>query len=80
MKKWVKFCEARNMRLVRFSCDVSTRWNSKYKLLCQSDEYKELLCDFIRYNGSSIILHPTQWNMCTKIYQLLKIFNDATNI
>ena len=33
----------------------------------------------MRYNVSSIILHPTQWNMCTKICQLLKVFNDATN-
>ena len=32
----------------------------------------------MHYNVSSIILHPTQWNMCTKIYQLLKVFNDAT--
>ena len=67
------------MRGVRFSRDVPTRWNSTYKSLCQSDEYKELLCDFMRYNVSSIILHSIQWNMCTKIYQLLKVFNDATN-
>ena len=67
------------MRSVRFSRDVPTRWNSTYKLLCQSDEYKELLCDFIRYNISSIILHPNQLNICTKIYQLFKVFNDATN-
>ena len=33
----------------------------------------------MRYSVSSIILHPAQWNMCTKIYQLLKVFNDATN-
>ena len=38
-----------------------------------------MLCDFIRYNISSIILHPSQWNMCTKICQLLKVFNDAIN-
>ena len=61
------------------SCDVLTRWNSTYKLLCQSDEYKELLCDFMRYNVSSSILHHTQRNMCTKICQLLKAFNDTNN-
>ena len=79
MKKWMKFCESCNMRHVRFVHDVPTHWNSTYKLLYQSDEYKDLLCDFMGYNVSSIILHPTQWNMCTKICQLLKVFNDATN-
>ena len=60
MKKWVKFYESCNMRSIRFSRDVSTHWNSTYKLLCQSDECKELLYDFMRYNVSYIILHPTQ--------------------
>ena len=78
MKKWVKFCESYNMRGIRFSRDIPTHQNSTYKLLCQSDEYKELLCDFMRYNVSLIILHPTQWNICIKICQLLKVFNDAT--
>ena len=59
-EKWVKFFESRNMHGVRFSYDVPTRWNSTYKLLCQYDEYKKLLCDFMRYNVSLIILHPTQ--------------------
>ena len=79
MKKWVKFYESRNMRPVRFSRDVPTRWNSTYKLLCQSNEYKDLLYDFMRYNVTLIILHHTQWNMCVKICQLVKMFNDATN-
>ena len=47
MKKWVKFYESRNMRGIRFSRDVPTRWNSTYKLLCQSDEYK--ICYVILY-------------------------------
>ena len=47
------------MRPVRFARDVSTSWNFMYKLLCQYDEYKELLCDFMRYNVSLNILHPT---------------------
>ena len=46
------------MQPIRFACDVPTRWNSTYKLLCQSNEYKELLCDCIFYNVSSIIFHP----------------------
>ena len=44
---------------VRFSLDVLTRWNFTYKLLSQSNEYKELLYDFMHYNINSIILHPT---------------------
>ena len=60
MKKCVSFCEGRNMRLVRFVHDVLTYWNFTYKLLCQSDEYKVLLCDFMYYNVNSIILYPQQ--------------------
>ena len=71
MKKLVKFCESRNMHGVRFSHDVLICWNSTYKLLCQSDEFKNLFCDFMRYNVTSIILHFSQWNMHTKIYQYL---------
>ena len=41
---------------------------------------KKLLCDFMRYNISSIILYPTQWKVLIKICQLLKVFNDTTNI
>ena len=37
--------------------------------------YHVILC----VNDSSIILHPQLWHMCTKIYQLLKVFNDTTN-
>ena len=33
----------------------------------------------MRYNVSSIILHPQQWHMYTKICQSLKVFNDAIN-
>ena len=43
---------------VRFARDVSTCWNSTYKLICQSDEYKELLCDFMSYIVNFIIFHP----------------------
>ena len=67
------------MRSLKFSSDILTRWNSTYKLLCQSNEYKELLCDFMRYDISSIVLHHTQQNICTKICQLLKVFKNAIN-
>ena len=78
MKKWVKFCESRNMRPVRFSHNVPTHWNSTYKLFCQFDEYKEMLCILcvIMLVILFCILHN---GMCTKIYQLLKVFTDASN-
>ena len=74
IKKWVSFCQGHNIQSIKFARDVPTRWSSTYKLLCQSDEYKELLYDFMRYNVSSTILYPQQWHMCTKIYQLLNFF------
>ena len=45
----------------------------------QNNEYKELLCDFMRYNISFIIFYLQQWYMCTKICQLWKVFNNVTN-
>ena len=78
-EKWISFCQSRNMWLVRFARNVPTHWNSTYKLFCQSDKYKYLLCDFMRYNVSYILLHLIQWYMYSKIYQLLKVFNDVTN-
>ena len=65
-EKWISFCQCRNMRRVRFERDVLIHWNFTYKILCQSDEYKVLLCNFMRYNISSIILHLMQWHMCSK--------------
>ena len=59
-KKWVYFCQDRNIRLIRFARDIQTCWNFTYKLLYQSDEYKVLLCDFMRYNISFIIFHSQQ--------------------
>ena len=31
------------------------------------------------YCVSYIIFHPQQWHICTKIYQFLKVFKDASN-
>ena len=80
MKSWVKYCLSVGKTPIRFSRDVPTRWNSTYKLLKQSEEYKKLLCDFMQYNVSNIIIYPSYWDVCTKICELLKVFNDATNV
>ncbi|KZV34884.1 hypothetical protein F511_00786, partial [Dorcoceras hygrometricum] len=43
MKQWGRFCKANGMRAKRFARDVPTRWNSTYKLLLSTFEYKELI-------------------------------------
>ena len=68
-----------NMRPKKFSQDITTRWNSTYKLLSESVEYKELLVSFITYNVPSISIQLKHWYVCIKILQLLRVFNDATN-
>ncbi|KZV51484.1 hypothetical protein F511_06952 [Dorcoceras hygrometricum] len=47
MKQWDKFCKLNGMRAKRFARDVPTRWNSTYKLLLFTFEYKDLLCGFL---------------------------------
>ncbi|KAL5856117.1 hypothetical protein ACOSQ4_005919 [Xanthoceras sorbifolium] len=79
MKRWTRFCISHRKHPIRFSCDVPTRWKSTYKLLCESYEYRELLIRFMQYNISSINLYPQHWDVCIKICELLKLFNDATN-
>ncbi|KZV13529.1 zinc finger BED domain-containing protein RICESLEEPER 2-like, partial [Dorcoceras hygrometricum] len=65
----------------RFARDVPTRWNSTYKLLLSTFEYKELLCGFFGQvvQSSSLYLFSNQWNICTTICEILKVFSDATD-
>ena len=62
----------------KFSRDITTRWNSTYKLLSESVEYRDLLVSFITYNVPSISLQLNHWDVCIKILELLRVFNDAT--
>jgi len=66
------------MRPKRFPRNVLTCWNSTYKLLNDSNNYKELLCDFIANNINDINLYPQYWDVCKSILDTLKVFNDAT--
>ena len=79
MKQWAKFCKSNRMHPIRFSRDVPHRWNSTYKLLSESYAYKDLLVTFMQYNCSEIVLFPQHWDVCTKICELLKVFNDSTH-
>ncbi|KZV31018.1 hypothetical protein F511_18122 [Dorcoceras hygrometricum] len=81
MKQWGRFCKANGMRAKRFARDVPTRWNSTYKLLLSIFQYKELLCGFFGQvvQSSSLYLFSNQWNICTTICEILKVFSDATD-
>ncbi|KZV15909.1 hypothetical protein F511_14548 [Dorcoceras hygrometricum] len=72
MKQWGRFCKANGMRAKRFARDVPTRWNSTYKLLLSTFEYKELLCGFFGQvvQSSSLYLFSNQWNICTIICEI----------
>ena len=77
-KQWLKYCISNNMHPKKFSRDITTRWNSTYKLLCESVEYKEILVSFITYYVPSISLQLNHWDVCIKILELLRVLNDAT--
>ncbi|KZV58348.1 hypothetical protein F511_32325, partial [Dorcoceras hygrometricum] len=81
MKQWGKFCKLNGMRAKRFARDVPTCWNSTYKLLLSTFDYKDLLCGFFGevVQSSNIYLYANQWNICTTICEILKVFNDATD-
>ncbi|KZV31820.1 hypothetical protein F511_25933, partial [Dorcoceras hygrometricum] len=73
-KQWAKFCKLNGMRAKRFARDVPTRWNSTYKLLLSTFEYKDLLCRFFGQvvQSSNIYLYANQWNICTTICEQKK--------
>ncbi|KAL5840248.1 hypothetical protein ACOSQ4_012856 [Xanthoceras sorbifolium] len=79
MKQWARYCKANGKHPIRFSRDVPTRWNSTYKLLCESYEYRKLLVRFMQHNVNTINLYEHHWDVCTKICMFLKVFHDATH-
>lgn len=78
-KAWAHFCTSNGQTPKRFSKDVPTRWNSTFKLLNQSFEYKDLLCSFAANYIPQYPIFPTMWNVCSSILNILRIFNDATH-
>lgn len=77
-RTWLKYCENNNVHPKRFSKDVGHRWNSTYVLLCQSLEYQNLLCSFATEYIPSSNLLPQIWDLCAKVMEIFKNFNDAT--
>ncbi|KAK3222925.1 hypothetical protein Dsin_009950 [Dipteronia sinensis] len=72
-KQWLTFCSQNSRRPIKFSRDISTRWNSAYKLLSESVEYKELLVSFITYNVPSSSLQLKHWDDHKKVFPILAI-------
>ena len=79
-REWCNFCKQNGARPKKFGRDVPTRWNSTYFLLNESFAYKDLLCSFIAHYQYDVELYPSHWEVCSKILDILKVFNDATNI
>ena len=67
-------------KLKRFPRDVPNRWNSTYELLEASNRYNVLLCNFFTTYYSDFELHPSNWVVCEKLLDILKVFKDATCI
>lgn len=77
-KKWRQYCRENDMHPKRFSKDVPTRWNSTYDLLNDSYKYRHALCNFFTQEQVNCCLFPNQWDSCSSLMALLKIFKEAT--
>ncbi|KZV33875.1 hypothetical protein F511_17799 [Dorcoceras hygrometricum] len=71
MKQCGKFCKINGMRPKRYARDVPTRWNSTYKLLLSTFEYKDLLCAFLDKLFNRLIYIYIQTN---GIFERLHVF------
>ena len=78
MREWGRFCKQNGKKPKKFPRDVPHRWNSTYELLNQSFSYKELLCTFFANYVPQSNLYPQEWDICKRILDLLKVFNNAT--
>ena len=58
--------------------DVFTRWNSAYKTIYESYEYKELLSAFANQYIDAAPLFLKIWINARDVIEVFKVFNDAT--
>lgn len=83
LKRWKRFCRENHLTYKKFTLDVSTRWNSTYKMLHGSYEFKEHLCAFFTSISNEVNLnfyiYPQLWDTCSSLCALLAVFNNATN-
>ena len=48
-------------------------------MIAKSYDYRDLLVTFMQYHVSRINFYPSHWDVCKKVCDLLKVFNNATN-
>lgn len=75
--KWVLFCKDHNLEPKKILLDKPNRWNSTYKMLNDSFEYRETLCSFFEQQQCGIVLSPSQWDHSTYLRALLKVFKGV---
>lgn len=63
-----------------FSLDTPTRWNSTYKLLCETAPYHEVITILYNSNQSSdtSVITPQHWEIASNICAILQSFDSAT--
>lgn len=77
--KWGKFCKENALHPKIFVVDLGTgRWDSTYKMLSGSYEYRHILCSFFSEEPQlGIDLSPDQWDACSDLCKVLKTCKDA---
>ena len=76
--QWHQFCRSNNIRPKNFPRDVSTRWNSTYKMIFDSYQYRELLSAFATQNIEGSNVFGDVWVVARDIIEVFKVFHDAT--
>lgn len=77
-REWKAFCRANRVRPRKFPKDVCTRWNSTYKMIYESYEYRELLCSFAALHIPEADIFGDCWTTAKEIIEVFKTFYDAT--
>ena len=76
--QWYHFCKEAGVHPKKFLKDVSTRWNSTYKMIYELYEYRELLSTFANQHIDNAPLFSEIWINARDVMEVLKVFNDAT--
>ena len=76
--QWNRFCKQHKVPPKSFPKDVCTRWNSTYRMIHDSYEYRDVLSAFAaQYVDGSDVFGNT-WVTAKDVMEVFKIFNDAT--